>query len=460
MKKILSKLLALILAAMMIVPSYADDNKTVSRVAGSNRVDTSVKISQEAFISSEYAILATKDSYPDSLSGGQLALTIQAPILLTDKNKINDSVLNELNRLKVKKVFVMGGNSSVSDNVLESIKQFNPERLGGANRYETSKIIMEKTKEIGEAKGMKYTEMVIADGKNYPDALSANSYIMNKGALMVLSRGDKLPETDMSITVIGGHKSLPFVGREVKRIAGKDRYETSTLVAEKFNGNSSTVILASGESYPDALTSVGLMEKYGAPLVIVPSKNMKIGILGYLNKFRNAVIVGGFNSISKEIEQATIEGKLKKVQEPKKPQPKPQQNENVVVLNENVSIKIPKELSKYAVYKVNNTSNGKVIALYSKQHNQKNKEEGYMGSVELSTVDAEKDGMPSKTLGKIKKGGYVRYPSITTNSDLPISDSSSKSIKLYVNNRKNAQNVLVKSNIVIATGGAKYTKYR
>lgn len=102
MKKLLSKIFAVVLSIFMLVPAYADTNKRVDRIAGGNREETSVKISKESFDSSEYAILATEGDYPDSLSGGQLALTIQAPILLTKKNQVSKGVVDEMRRLGVK----------------------------------------------------------------------------------------------------------------------------------------------------------------------------------------------------------------------------------------------------------------------------------------------------------------------------------------------------------------------
>lgn len=94
MKKLLSKIFAVVLSIFMLVPAYADTNKRVDRIAGGNREETSVKISKESFDTSEYAILATEGDYPDSLSGGQLALTIQAPILLTKKNQVSKGVVD------------------------------------------------------------------------------------------------------------------------------------------------------------------------------------------------------------------------------------------------------------------------------------------------------------------------------------------------------------------------------
>ena len=63
MKKLLSKIFAVVLSIFMLVPAYADTNKRVDRIAGGNREETSVKISKESFDSSEYAILATEGDY-------------------------------------------------------------------------------------------------------------------------------------------------------------------------------------------------------------------------------------------------------------------------------------------------------------------------------------------------------------------------------------------------------------
>lgn len=59
---------------------------SVSRLAGSNRYETSVKVAQRFFSNPYTAVLAYAKNYPDGLCGGPLAYTMGAPLILTDSN--------------------------------------------------------------------------------------------------------------------------------------------------------------------------------------------------------------------------------------------------------------------------------------------------------------------------------------------------------------------------------------
>jgi len=55
------------------------------------------------------------------------------------------------------------------------------------------------------------------------------------------------------------------------RLAGKDPYQTSVLIAGAYNNNGNNVILASGNSFPDALSASMLSQKLNAPIMLVNS---------------------------------------------------------------------------------------------------------------------------------------------------------------------------------------------
>ncbi|MDR3602652.1 MAG: cell wall-binding repeat-containing protein [Desulfosporosinus sp.] len=57
------------------------------------------------------------------------------------------------------------------------------------------------------------------------------------------------------------------------RLAGQDHYQTSVAIAESYNNNGdcNNVILASGDSFPDALSASILSKKMNAPILLVGS---------------------------------------------------------------------------------------------------------------------------------------------------------------------------------------------
>lgn len=61
-----------------------------------------------------YVILASGDKYTDVLTATVLGNEKKCPILLTDKNKVSDNTLKEIDRLNADKIIISGGPQSVS----------------------------------------------------------------------------------------------------------------------------------------------------------------------------------------------------------------------------------------------------------------------------------------------------------------------------------------------------------
>jgi N-acetylmuramoyl-L-alanine amidase len=116
------------------------------RIYGNDRYETSSKIAKDGWSSSYYAIIASGENFPDSLSAVTLAKKHDAPILLTNSKSLNTNTREELTRMKVKKVLIIGGQGSISSKVEQDIKSMGitTERLGGRDRYETSIKIAER----------------------------------------------------------------------------------------------------------------------------------------------------------------------------------------------------------------------------------------------------------------------------------------------------------------------------
>ena len=68
-----------------------------------------------------FAILASNESFPDSLSAGALSFALDAPILLT-YCRLSQSTIDTLHNLNINNVLVLGGPIAVSENVLPALK--------------------------------------------------------------------------------------------------------------------------------------------------------------------------------------------------------------------------------------------------------------------------------------------------------------------------------------------------
>lgn len=100
--------------------------KDYERIAGSNRYETSVKLAKK--LNSKTAIIVSGQSFPDALAASSLSQKLNCPILLSQKNSIDQSVLDYLRDAKIENVKIIGGEGSISAKVERDIKlRINPE---------------------------------------------------------------------------------------------------------------------------------------------------------------------------------------------------------------------------------------------------------------------------------------------------------------------------------------------
>lgn len=307
--KLLKKVLASTLALSMVLPIgvvNADKQNTqqkaksqqTTRISGKDRITTSVEISKSAYTTSENVVLASGFNFADALSAGQLASALNAPLLLSSQDKLDSQTKNEINRLKAKKVFVVGGDNAISktgiDTTLKSEK-IDVTRLEGQDRYSTSQKVMEKTKEI-----INPEYLLIASGKNFPDALAATGFFVNHKSVMVLSDGLTYPQSNLQEIAIGGKNQLPLKGFKGRRVSGKDRYETALEIAKLSFDKNNNAILASGQVFADSLSAVSLTKKHNAPIILTQSNSLTENAKKYLNG-KNVFIVGGEKTVVNDI---------------------------------------------------------------------------------------------------------------------------------------------------------------
>jgi putative cell wall-binding protein len=262
-----------------IVPDEEDTIEMI-RLSGANRYETCVKISQSGWKTSDYAVLATGEDFPDALSSAPLAKKYNAPILITNHKTLDSSVEKEIGRLGVKNIFIIGGTKAVSQRIEDKLtsKGIKCTRIQGSDRYETSAAI---ANHIGTSK-----EVVVATGENFPDALSIASYAAFKGMPILLTEAGTLPKAiSKYIEKSGVTKTYVIGGMEVindsvlnvvpggERLNGSDRYATNVTILEKFASefDLSSIYFATGENFPDALTGSAFAASMKSPIILVNS---------------------------------------------------------------------------------------------------------------------------------------------------------------------------------------------
>ena len=292
--------IAALAVACMIPASVSSANvENVSRIAGEDRIATSIEISKEMFNESDNVVLASGFNFADALSAGQLAAALNAPLILSN-DQLDSRTSDEIAKLKPKNIYIVGGETALSSNIEESVKSvvndINVERLKGNDRYETSVKVMEKTKEFVDAE-----YLLIASGKNFPDALSATSFMADHKALMVLSDGNSYPKSNLKEIAIGGVNQLPLNGFTGERIAGNDRYQTALAIAKRSFESNENAILANSKVFADSLSAVSVAKNYKAPIILTDNENLTQSTKSYLENMNSVTIIGGEKSVSSNI---------------------------------------------------------------------------------------------------------------------------------------------------------------
>lgn len=287
-----------------------DVSASIERFGKSNRYETAVSLSKEAFNRSKTAIIASGDNFADALSGGPLASISEAPLLLVNNNSSNiDLVKTELDRLDVEKIYILGGKNSLTNSTEDklSIKKNDKDRLEvirleGKDRFETSmNIFKEVTRQSGSSE-----YPILVNGYTFADALSAGPLAANRNKGIVLTNGKTAPagidKNESKNIVIGGTSSMDssFKGG---RISGKNRYETSSKIADMYFDKSENIMVASGEKYPDGLASISLYNKYKAPLLLTEGNNLPSYTKTYIkdSKPKKIYVIGGSSSVSNDV---------------------------------------------------------------------------------------------------------------------------------------------------------------
>ncbi|MFK3960877.1 cell wall-binding repeat-containing protein [Guptibacillus hwajinpoensis] len=291
----------------MLVKIQMENN--VDRTSGETRYETAVEISKKGWESAETIVIARGDEFPDALAGAPLAYKYDAPILLTEQNKLNAAVKKEIERLGAKKAIILGGTSAISSYTEYELKGLGlkVDRIGGATRYETAVNIAAKLDGTPE-------KSILANAFNFPDALSVASYAAKNGYPIVLTDDDKLPAVSKKILnttdeqiVVGGKnaisdKVVDSLSNAV-RISGDDRYATSATIATALTPDADTAIVATGMKFADALAGSVLAAKEDAAILLVKKDKVPEKIAEAINEndIHNFHILGGTNAISDDV---------------------------------------------------------------------------------------------------------------------------------------------------------------
>ena len=188
-------------------------------------------------------------------------------------------------------------------------------RFAGDTRYETALKTADALKK--SLKVDKFSDIIVADGNNYPDAL-AGSYLakVKKAPLILVDRSvasekmigeyiEKNLSDKGTVYLLGGsdvvterfEKSLK--GTDVKRLAGDTRYETNLEILNEAKASKEDLLACTGEGFADSLSASAV----GKPILLVDNRGLTKAQKTYLDKanVQDIYLIGGADVVSDKV---------------------------------------------------------------------------------------------------------------------------------------------------------------
>ena len=294
-------------------------NPKVDILAGENRYETAVKVAEKyANENNPFAdgkgdvVMVNGNSLVDGLSASPLSASLNAPMLLTESNRIPKATMDYLVKLSGKatvgnlsgiKIHLVGGTAVISKELERELKSygFTVDRFNGKNREDTS---MKVAKKIGNT-----TSAFVVGAEGEADAMSIASVASsskisasgNKITPIIVSNKNGLSDDALSsfnnkaITIVGGEavvskseynniKEAVGTNGSVSRVAGENRQETNAKVINiyykgAFGKDTDVLVAKDGQrnkmELVDALTVSNLAALNNSPIVLATNKLAK-----------------------------------------------------------------------------------------------------------------------------------------------------------------------------------------
>ncbi|MBC2575986.1 cell wall-binding repeat-containing protein [Peptostreptococcus canis] len=267
----MKKYLKYILIAILLFIGYKVADKildklylnqyTINDYTDSTRYSTVNKVLDARFKKSETAILINTDNIDQIVCVAPYAYSENIPVFYTEKNKIMDPVYNQLSKLGVKKVIIIGGVDSLTNSVERSLvrNSYIVERIIESRGINTSIKFAEL---LAQKKKVDTIAVVSNNGFDLPNAVSFSPIAQSENIPIIVtnkSRKDYLrikkfiDKYNIKNAYLVGNdnmvdNSISHFLPNVKVISGEDRYFVNTNIIESFykNDNGKKVFISKG----------------------------------------------------------------------------------------------------------------------------------------------------------------------------------------------------------------------
>lgn len=305
-------LLLVILLLLLSLPANLYAGLGHQRLYGSDRAATALAVCDEGWQDGVKTVIlapSNQSNIIDALAVSSLAGQLDVPILITDKNTLDQRVKTKLLTMQVGLVYVVG---AISDNIAEELRKMqnvNVVAVKGKDRYETNKKI--------NGLLINPAGSVIVGYNSLADALSISSYAAaNRYAIILADPQGNVPAAQKiygSTPIIIGNTTEVKPQSAELRITGADAFARNAKIVETLNYSFSKVYIANGydNHLVDALVVSPLAGRYKAPILL--SNNASLASAGRVNASVNSdtivTALGGptviYDSISNLIQYAS-----------------------------------------------------------------------------------------------------------------------------------------------------------
>ncbi len=256
---------------------------TTSRVSGADRYATAAAISQRIAPSTGVVVVTTGENFPDALSAGPLAASVNTSLLLVRRSSVPPATLTELQRIKPSVIWLIGGPAVVEERVAEELRRQTSAtvvRVSGPDRYTTSLLVAEQFSRAGY--------VTIATGRTFEDAMLGGALAARENGVLLLVAGDRALTAaqirqitrlrPFGIRVVGTTASVnaavvdqiraavPSAG--IVRIGDGDVHTRAVSLWQRTNGGVGDVAFATSSNWPDGLVTAPLLAAEGRILLL------------------------------------------------------------------------------------------------------------------------------------------------------------------------------------------------
>ncbi len=222
--------------------------KNIKRLGGVDRFHTnSLIVNSLNTQKGTPVVIVNGYGFADALSISSIAASKGYPIIMSNSNQLPNETKEMLKSITPSKVFIIGGNASIENSVINELKNtissLNSNsiiRIWGNNRYETSLNICKYFNLPSET-------AVIANGENFPDALSGSSLAAKVDAPIILTDGANIASQKeyldannyKKLILLGGdaaiNKEVEYILENKPVISNEDAKELLLNGDEAFN---------------------------------------------------------------------------------------------------------------------------------------------------------------------------------------------------------------------------------